>query len=345
MEENTTKINKFAQEQIDQIANKCQQIQPLVVVRCITYNHEPYIRDALDGFVMQKTNFPFVAIVHDDASSDNTAKIIQEYAEKFPDIIKPIYETENQYSKRVGSVTRIMNASVESTGAKYIAYCEGDDYWTDPLKLQKQVDFLEQNPDYGLVYSQVKRFNQANRKIIDTWGGCAEDFRTLLINNCIPTPTVLIRNHILNDYIKNIEPYKYHWQMGDYPIWLYASAVSKVKFINEPLAVYRILQNSASHFDSYLKMLRFRLSGNEIKIVIGEKFGANIRDYLSYQNTLLIQIAVLTSSKSDILKLRRALLGNSFKSGINFKIRLRCALLAFLPNFGTHMFERREFPQ
>lgn len=123
----------------------------LVAIHCITYNHEPYIRKALEGFVMQKTNFPFIAIVHDDASTDKTAEIVREYAEKYPDIIKPIYETENQYSKRDGSLGRIMNAAIEATGAKYIAYCEGDDYWTDPLKLQKQIDFLESHPDYSIV--------------------------------------------------------------------------------------------------------------------------------------------------------------------------------------------------
>jgi glycosyltransferase involved in cell wall biosynthesis len=231
-----------------------------------------------------------------------------------------------------------MNAAARG---KYVAYCEGDDYWTDPLKLQKQVDFLEQNPDYSLIYSQVKRLNQADGQIMDTWGGCAEDFRALLINNCIPTPTVIIRTRISNDYIKTIEPYKYHWKMGDYPVWLYASAVSKVKFINEPLAVYRISQNSASHFDSYLKRLLFRLSGNEIKIVIGKKFGADIQDYQAYHNTLLMQIDVLTSRKSDIRNIRKALLRDSFKYGINLKIRLRCALLALLPGFGTQLFEHR----
>lgn len=122
--------------------------RPLVAIQCITYNHEPYISDTLEGFVMQKTKFPFVAIVHDDASTDGTADIIRKYAEKYPDIIKPIFETENQYSKRDGSITRIMNEACIKTGAKYIAFCEGDDYWTDPLKLQKQVNFLEANPKY-----------------------------------------------------------------------------------------------------------------------------------------------------------------------------------------------------
>src|SRR5574344_1986516 len=129
------------------------QNKPLVVIRCITYNHESYIRDCLNGFVMQKTTFPFVAVVHDDASTDKTADIIREYAEKYPDIIKPIYETENQYSKSDGSLERIMNAH---TKGKYIALCEGDDYWIDPLKLQKQVDFLEANPEYSMCFHKAK---------------------------------------------------------------------------------------------------------------------------------------------------------------------------------------------
>lgn len=122
----------------------------LVAISCCVYNQELFLKDCLEGFVMQQTNFPFVAIVHDDASTDNSAAIIKEYAEKYPDIIKPIYETENQYSKGDGSLGRIMNTAVENTGAKYIAMCEGDDYWTDPLKLQKQVDFMEVNLNYGI---------------------------------------------------------------------------------------------------------------------------------------------------------------------------------------------------
>ena len=138
--------------QIEYIADISKQKQPLVAIRCITYNHGSYIRDALDGFVMQQTDFSFVAIVHDDASTDNTAAIIREYASRYPDIILPIYETENQYSKHDGSLRRIMNNACAATGAKYIALCEGDDYWTDPLKLQKQVDFLESHPDYSLCF-------------------------------------------------------------------------------------------------------------------------------------------------------------------------------------------------
>ena len=121
-----------------EIGNKDCNIK--VSISCITYNHEPYIRQCLNGFIMQKTTFAYEVLIHDDASTDATAEIIREYEEKYPDIIKPVYETENQWlkGKRGSAVFNFPRAK-----GKYIALCEGDDYWTDPLKLQKQVDFLE----------------------------------------------------------------------------------------------------------------------------------------------------------------------------------------------------------
>lgn len=138
--------------------------QIIVFVKCLVYNHEPFLRQCLDGLVMQKTNFWFEAIVHDDASTDNSAAIIKEYAEKYPDIIKPIYEDENQYSKKNGTLAKIINKAI-SPSAKYIAICEGDDYWTDPLKLQKQVDFLESHPDYVICSHDFIRFNQSKKEL------------------------------------------------------------------------------------------------------------------------------------------------------------------------------------
>ena len=116
---------------------------PRATICCITYNHEEYIRDAIESFLMQKTHFPFEIIIHDDASTDKTAEIIKEYEIKYPDIIKPIYQTENQYSKgKKASLFTFMAAR-----GKYIAFCEGDDYWIDPLKLQKQTELMEKYPD------------------------------------------------------------------------------------------------------------------------------------------------------------------------------------------------------
>ena len=144
---------------------------PLVTIKCITYNHEQYISDALDGFLMQETTFPFEVIVHDDASTDNTAKIIKEYEKKYPNIIKPIYETENQYSKHDESITRIINSKIKG---KYIAFCEGDDYWTNSKKLQIQYDFLENNSDYigvGHMTNSVDKYGNKVQTFIDSKSG------------------------------------------------------------------------------------------------------------------------------------------------------------------------------
>ena len=126
----------------------------LVSISIITYNQKDFIRQTLDGILMQKTNFAFEVLIHDDCSTDGTTEIIKEYEEKYPEIIRPIYEEENQFSKGKGIVRNFIFPRVQG---KYIAFCEGDDYWTDENKLQKQVDFLEANPDYTVCFHRVKK--------------------------------------------------------------------------------------------------------------------------------------------------------------------------------------------
>lgn len=143
------------------------EIKPLVAIHCLVYNHEPYLRDCFEGFIMQQTNFPFVVIVHDDASTDESAAIIREYEAKYPHF-KPIYEKENLYQKGgFGAINEIMNKAIDACGAKYIAMCEGDDYWIDSLKLQKQVDFLETHASYGFIGTKCKILRE-NRFFSDT---------------------------------------------------------------------------------------------------------------------------------------------------------------------------------
>lgn len=269
--------------------------RPLVAIRCITYNHEPYIRDALEGFVMQKTDFPFVAVVHDDASTDGTAAIIREYAEKYPDIVKPIFETENQYSKRDGSLRKIMDDACRATGAEYIAMCEGDDYWTDSLKLQKQVDFLEARPDYGMCYARVRRLDQARGRFTDEWGGPSVSFDCLLAGNTVPTLSVLIRSAIYSRYIADIHPYDKGWLMGDYPVWLYVASVSKIKFFDEIIGVYRILPESASHYNNVSKQLNFTLSYRQISLYFAERYNSNKVKWIEC-NVLWISYLIKISS-------------------------------------------------
>lgn len=212
----------------------------LVAIKCITYNHEKYLADALEGFVMQKTNFPFVAIVHDDASMDGTAAILRQYAEKYPDIIHPIYETENQYSKRDGSLGRIMNEAVAATGAKYIAMCEGDDYWTDPNKLQKQVDFLEGHEDYSICFHSVNVLNQTLEKIVDDFitrdvpgRSTIED---LSKGNYIHTPSVMYRyDSSITDIISQMG----NLGVGDYISHMLHACNGKIMKLPDVMAIYR----------------------------------------------------------------------------------------------------------
>ena len=134
----------------------------LVSICCITYNHEKYIRDALESFLNQKTNFDFEILIHDDASTDKTSEIIQEYEKKYPNIIKPIYQIENQYSKGI-SINDTFNFS--RAGGKYIALCEGDDYWLDSNKLQKQVDYMGKNHECTLCFHNAMVVSSNDKKL------------------------------------------------------------------------------------------------------------------------------------------------------------------------------------
>jgi len=134
----------------------------MVSIDCITYNHEDYIRDTIDSFLMQKTNFNYEILIHDDASTDRTAEIITEYQKKYPDIIKPIFQKQNQYSQGVKHISYKFNHT--RAKGKYIAFCEGDDYWIDENKLQKQVDFLETNPECTFCFHNAIVLDELKKK-------------------------------------------------------------------------------------------------------------------------------------------------------------------------------------
>lgn len=137
----------------------------MVSVYCLAYNHGEFIRDALEGFVMQKTTFDYEVFVHDDHSTDNTAEVIREYAQRYPEIIKPIYQSENQHSQGVNIFHTYLLPRM--TG-RYLAICEGDDCWIDEYKLQKQVSFLESHPEYIGVFANVEVVNEHNMPVAGT---------------------------------------------------------------------------------------------------------------------------------------------------------------------------------
>jgi glycosyltransferase involved in cell wall biosynthesis len=225
-------------------------MKPLVSIVSLTYNHEKYIKQALDSFVMQKTNFNYEIVVHDDASSDNTPNIIKEYELKYPNLFRPIYQEENQKSKGGGIVTRI---AFYAARGKYIAICEGDDYWTDPRKLQKQVDFLEANPDYGLVHTDCvivdKNGNPLPDDILDNKRKAIRDgkvfYPLLEKNNFISTLTVCCRADIMKELSDRILSENL-WYVQDYWHWLHISMQSKIKYFPEKTAAYREHQDGIS---------------------------------------------------------------------------------------------------
>lgn len=209
-----------------------------VSVICNVYNHEKYVRDALEGFVSQKTNFPYEVLVHDDASTDNSAEIIREYERKHPDIIKPVYQQENQYSRGIGIMR---NFQLPRVKGKYIALCEGDDYWTDPLKLQKQFDFMEKNPSYSLCVCSTEWMN-LRTGIRENRCKVQEDM-DISINEIIlgkkggffQTASVFIKAEVYRCFPE----WGKKFPIGDYPIWILAALNGKVRMLHDVMTVYR----------------------------------------------------------------------------------------------------------
>lgn len=232
---------------------------PVVSIICLTYNHAPYIRECLDGFLMQETDFPIEIIIHDDASTDGTTDIVKEYAAKYPDIIKPIIQKENQYSKH-HNFGFIMENCFSSAKGKYIAYCEGDDFWIDSKKLQKQVDFLNGNQDYGLVHTDIyTALWKENYKLrVREHGHIPEGnvYKEILQSNFIPTLSVLFRKNLCQCLRDEVAPIPY-W---DRIMWICFSRHTKFHFIPDRTSVYRIIENSATHGD-YKKVLTTEFKG------------------------------------------------------------------------------------
>jgi glycosyltransferase involved in cell wall biosynthesis len=225
-----------------------------VSILCLTYNHEQYIKQAIEGFLSQKTSFQFEIIIHDDASTDNTAGIIREYAKQYPKVIRPILQHDNLYCRE--GFIGIMRTLLDLASGKYIAICEGDDYWHDPLKLQKQVDAIEADKNISLVTSDVDILHQKTGRLVKSvfhrTGNVPkpdEDitFDLLTRKYIFVTATFLMR---LNDFRRIIDecPYEFsdRWPFNDTQLMLECSRLGRINFIPESLATYRKLDESAS---------------------------------------------------------------------------------------------------
>lgn len=209
----------------------------MVSICCLAYNHEKYIKDALDSFLKQKTNFEYEVLIHEDASTDNTAAIIKEYEKKYPKIIKPIYQKENQYSKGINISPTIQYPRVKG---KYIAICEGDDFWTDPYKLQKQVDYLEKRSECSLLVHASKNVTENNEEIEinsvfkEECDVCTED----IINGggeLFATNSMFFRKK----YTEKFPSFYLEAHIGDYPLTIYLSLCGIVHYMPEVMSAYR----------------------------------------------------------------------------------------------------------
>ena len=210
-----------------------------VSIVCLAYNHEKYIRQTLDGFLMQKVNFNYEILIHDDASTDNTADIIREYQSKFPNIVKPIFQTENQHSKRV----KISHTFVyPKARGKYIALCEGDDFWIDEDKLQKQVDFLENNPKYSCC---THAYNLLDMRVNETKPvfsfPCS---KTVTTEEAIEGDGSLFATNSIvahADLVTNPPDFRKNFCVGDYPLIIHMAFAGKIYYMNEVMSTYRYM--------------------------------------------------------------------------------------------------------
>lgn len=308
-----------------------------VSICCITYNHEKYIKSALDGFLMQKTNFKYEILVHDDASTDSTATIIREYENKYPDIIKPIYQTENQYSKDKNIKENFIFPKVKG---KYVALCEGDDYWSDENKLQLQVDFLEKHDDYSLcVHASTMLDEQTKeKKIIRGY----EQNKSIEIKEFLKdyhnskwvlfqTSSYLFRKKHLRELI-NLKPdFYYNACVGDIPLVLFLGTKGKIYFMDRDMSVYRANTpyswskneyNSSKKLDICYNLKQMYSDFNDFTEKIYDK------EINLFVKSFNFTIALLNGDYKDVVKNK-----SEFKK-LNKRTKISVRINIFCPVFG-----------
>ena len=238
-------------------------IKPTVSIICLTFNQEKYVRDCFEGFVMQQTNFPFEVLVYDDASKDGTPAIIREYAAKYPDLFKPTLYEKNNYSQGFGYVG--LYTGINEAQGKYVAYCEGDDYWTDEHKLQKQVDFLETHPDYEVCAHETiirndrdqsvdgLRFSEFNKNKFVSTSKQYYTFDDALCGNIFHISSMMYRNYSIKlpNWLPSISA-------GDMVLYMLLAHEGGMYVMKDQMSVYRDHSDSLTNlFTEYQSVINF----------------------------------------------------------------------------------------
>ena len=241
--------------------------KPVVSVLMVTYNHEQYIAEAIEGVLQQETDFPFELIIGEDCSTDSTREIVRRYQKESPGVIRIIASERNTGLRENGRRVR------DAARGKYVAYCDGDDLWHDPKKLQKQVQFLEENPDYVLVHTNYNAFYvERNRRISNCIGNVSLNdgnayFEILANRRMVLTVTVCLRGDLLkkiaDEHREITDP---SWPLGDSQTWLEMARLGKVKYLPESLATYRYLPESASQSRNPQRVYRFHLKVRDLML-------------------------------------------------------------------------------
>jgi len=283
--------------------------QPLVSICCITYNHVNYIRDCLDGFLMQEVDFPYEIIINDDCSTDGTVEIIKEYADRYPSVIQPVFQKENQYRKGVHGI--FATFTFPTARGKYIAMCEGDDHWTDPLKLKKQAAFLESNPDYSFVCGGYISRDTANntdeiimdqkvKGMADSSKGFEITFQRVKDDWITKTLTLLFRRGCLDLAI--ISRYSY---LRDVHIIYYLMKAGRGYYMKDVFGVYNI-HNNGVH--SRVHNLIRRKTRYHVYEELYEKEPDDYIKYRFFQSTLHMLTFKMEDRNYDFPKTRLSLI-------------------------------------
>ena len=315
----------------------------MVSICCITYNHEKYIKDALEGFLNQKTNFNFEILIHDDASIDNTANIIREYENKYPNIIRGIYQTENQYSKNNKIAETFLFPMARG---KYIALCEGDDYWIDNNKLQKQVNFLEENEEYSLVVHPSLCENQVSNeryKMKSFNTDKSLDLREFLEEYYHVAPKVLFQTSSLvfrGKYIKELliekPQFNYNCNVGDIPLELFLANKGKIYFFNSFMSVYRTCVPGSwtlkqrSDLQCIKSLENMKQMYTEFDIYTGKKYEKIINKFI---DMIDFDLSIFKGEYKELVRIKN----RTYFRKLNIKSKVFILISAYSPQFAIKL--------